>query len=377
MSNSVEITHKELRQMLNKTWETKISMNISGTTGIGKSVAVLEFAKAAAQMENREFIEWNKISKAGKKNVMQNPEKYFIFMDIRLSQYDSTDLKGLPKIDSEDVVEWLIQNWLFCLTNPTVKALVFFDEFNLAPPSVQASAYQIIRDKCLGDVKLGDDVLIISAGNTLDDRANVFDMAKPLCNRFIHTTLLPPDAESWTEWALKNNIDDRIIAYLQFKPDHLFNFQPDSPENAFATHRSWSEFVSPLINGLSHKDKMFQKYVASAVGTGVAVEFTAFNNLKDTIDFKAILNNPKEIESITQIDLQFSLVSIITEWLKNNHGKAGMDKLLDMLQYMQPEYAILVLKIAVERYLSQVRKHFHANKLWKDHLAEEYTKYLK
>ena len=363
--------------MLDKVWETKISLNLSGTTGIGKSVAVWEYSKILAEQEKREFVEWNKISKKEKKEVMNNPEKYFIFMDIRLSQYDSTDLKGLPKIDSEDVVEWLIQNWLYCLTNDKVMAVVFFDEMNLAPPSVQASAYQIIRDKCMGDVKLADNVAIISAGNTLDDRANVFDMAKPLCNRFIHATLLPPSVEEWTEWALKNGVDDRIIAYVQFKPDHLFNFQPDSPENAFATHRSWAEFVSPLIKGMTHKDAMFQTYVASAVGTGVAVEFTAFNNLKDTIDFNAILKNPQEIEGITQIDLQFSLVSIIAEWLKNNHDKAGMHKLLEMLQYMQPEYAILVLKIAVERYMTNVRKYFHESKLWRETLAVEYTKYLK
>ena len=93
-------------------------------------------------------------------------------------------------------------------------------------------------------------------------------------------------------------------------------------------------FCSPLINNLSHEDPMFQKYVASAVGTGVSVEFTAFLRLKDKIDFASILKNPKLIEDITAIDLQFSLVALITEWLKTEHDKHGMDTLLNMMQYL-------------------------------------------
>jgi len=376
MSNAVEINHKELRQVLQKTWETKLSLNITGTTGIGKSVAVFDFALSTAEQEKKEFVDWNRVSKETKKAVIKNPEKYFVFMDIRLSQYDTTDLKGLPKINSDEVLEWLIQNWLFCLTNNKASGIVFFDELNLAPPSVQASAYQIIRDRCSGDVKLSDNVMIISAGNTLDDKASVFEMAKPLCNRFIHAFLLPPTLDAWTEWAIKNGVDNRIITYLHFKPDHLFNFQPDSPENAFATHRSWSEFVSPLIAGLNHTNPMFQKLVASAVGTGIAVEFTAFQNLKDTIDFKKIIANPQEIEKITQIDLQYSLVSLITEWLKSSHDKAGMDQFVDMLQYLPIEYGIITLKLAVKEYGKEIRKYVLVNKIWKESLGNEYNRYL-
>lgn len=373
---SIEINHKELKEYISRIWTNKISLNLTGTTGIGKSVSVWEQAKEIAKKEKREFIEWNKTSKEQKNDIITNPEKYFIFMDIRLSQFDATDLKGLPKIDTDTVVEWLIQNWLFALTNENTKAVLFFDEMNLAPPSVLASAYQIIRDRCIGDVKLGDNVLIISAGNTLEDRANVFEMAKPLCNRFIHATLLPPDLESWTEWALRNGVDDRIIAFLHFKPDNLFTFQPDSPDQAFATPRSWAEYCSEMIKGLEHGNPMFQKFVASSVGTGVAVEFSGWCNLRDKVDFQAILKNPKLIEDIEELDIQYSLVSMITEYLKGHHDQAGCDKFLEMLQFLQPEFAILSLKFAVERHYSSITRYFQKNKLWKEDLGKEYSKYL-
>lgn len=377
MSKSVEIDHSELKQMINKAWETKLSLNLTGTVGIGKSVAVYEQSKVIAKREEREFIDWNRVDKATKKEVINNPKKYFVFMDIRLSQYDATDLKGLPKIDTEEIVEWLIQNWLYCLTNPEIKAVVFFDELNLAFPSVLASAYQIIRDKCSGDVKLGDDVCVISAGNTLEDKGNVYEMPKPLCNRFIHATLLPPTVkDEWEDWAIAHGIDNRIISYLRFKPSHLFKFDAESPEDAFPTPRGWAEYVHPLIKGITHSDKMFQKLVSSAVGTGVATEFTAFSRLKDTIDFDDILKQPAKIRLIEQLDIQWSLVGIVDEWFNKNTDKDGCIKFLELVSYMQPEFAIITLKMAFKKHKTAMRNNFSKIKLWTEDLSKEYAKYL-
>lgn len=376
-ANSVEITHKELKQYIQMIWKTKLALNLTGTVGIGKSVSVFEQSVAIGEEEKREFIDWNRVDKATKDEVIANPDKYFVFMDIRLSQFDATDLKGLPKIDQDaKVCEWLIQNWLFCLTDERIKAVVFFDEMNLSPPSVQASAYQIIRDRCMGDVKLGDNVAIISAGNSIEDRANVYEMAKPLCNRFLHATLLPPDVESWTEWAINNNVDARVIAFLQFKPDRLFDFDADSPDNAFPTPRAWAEYVTKAIDGIDHNNPIFQKFVASCVGTGVSVEFTAFQKLKETIDFKAILEHPEKIQQIEQLDIQYSLIAIVEEWFNKNCDKKGCVKLLEMVSHMPPEFAILTLKMAYGKHQRAMKTHFGTIGLWKNTLAKEYGKYL-
>jgi hypothetical protein len=374
--SSININHAELKQMLSQIYTKKIPLHLTGTTGIGKSASVFEFATETAKQEDRIFIDWNRVPKDMKNKVIKNPKEYFVFMDIRLSQFDSTDLKGLPKLGGVDCVEWLVQNWIFCLTNPDTKGVVFFDEMNLAPPSVQATAYQFIRDRCMGDVKLSDGVMILSAGNTTEDKGNVFDMAKPLQNRFIHATLLPPTVEDWTTYALNRDVDQRIIAFLQFKPNLLFDFQPDSPDMAFATHRSWTEFASPLIKDMEHDAPMFQKYVASAVGEGIALQFCAFTRLKDKIDFQKILDNPKLITDIKQIDLQYSLISIINEWFTKNYKKEHCDKLVEMLQYMQVEFAILTIRSAVAKHQEAVAKYFHSNPLWKSKLGGEFNKYI-
>ena len=229
----------------------------------------------------------------------------------------------------------------------------------------------------MGDVKIGDNVSIISAGNTVEDRGNVYEMAKPLANRFIHATLSVPDVDSWIEWALRHGVDKRIIAYLKFKPDQLFNFMPDSPENAFPTPRSWAEYVNKMIKDIDYTNPMFQKYVAMAVGSGVAVEFTAFQRLKEKIDFKQILENPKTIRKIEQIDLQFSLIALVGDWFDKNADKKGCDKLFELISYMQPEFAILTLKYAKASHINELRKYAGQNPLWKNKLSHEYAKYLR
>lgn len=377
-TESVEINHKELKQFIDEVWKHKLALNLTGTTGIGKSRSIIDRAKSIAKAEEREFIDWNRVSKDKKDEVIENPDKYFVFIDIRLSQFDATDLKGLPKLDQHaKVVEWLVQNWLYCISNEKIKGFVFFDERNLAPPSVQASCYQIIHDRCMGDVKIGDNVALFSAGNTQEDKANVYDMAKPLCNRFIHATLLVPHTDDWIDWAIKHGIDSRIIAYLRFKPNHLFDFRPESPENAFPTPRAWAEFVNPLIQDKDYTHPLFQKLMASAVGSGVAQTFTAFQSLKQQINFQDILDNPKNIRKIDRNDLQFSLIGIIGNWFDKNYKKADCDKLFEMVAEMQPEFAILTIKIGKEKHVTELRKCAATNKIWKNKLAVEYGKFLR
>lgn len=47
---------------------------------------------------------------------------------------------------------------------------------NLAPPLVQASAYQFILDRCLGEYMVPDGYSVIGAGNRLEDRAIIREL---------------------------------------------------------------------------------------------------------------------------------------------------------------------------------------------------------
>ena len=320
-----KVNHKELKEQIKIAYDTKTPIFIWGTTGIGKSDSVKAVAKEIAKEEGLGFSDED----------VENG--CFGFIDIRISQLEPSDLRGLPTID-KDRTKWLIPNWL--PKNPTGKGILFFDEINLSPPSIQATAYQLILDRKLGDYKLPDGWVIVSAGNRVEDKCNVFEMSSALCNRFTHTELNIPDKDAWTNWALDNGIDNRIIAFLQFKPSSLFQFDSKNKDRAFPTPRSWA-FCSRLIQGREDK-AMLNILVSSAVGEATATEFCAFLRLQNKIDIKELIKNPKLVANIKEIDLKYILLGTIAEYYRND--KTLLEKTFELCEYLEPEFAVLLLR---------------------------------
>lgn len=321
------VNHEELKQQLKISYETKTPLFIWGTTGIGKSSVVKDIAKEISINEKLDFTE----------NENEIDENKFGFIDIRISQLEPSDLRGLPTI-KDDKTKWLIPNWL--PQNENSKGILFFDEINLAPPSIQATAYQLILDRKIGDYKLPNGWVIISAGNRAEDKCNVFEMSSALCNRFTHTELNIPSKELWLSWALSNDIDGRIISFLQFKPSSLFNFDNKNKSKAFPTPRSW-EFCSKLIRDRNDK-KLLPLLIGSAVGEATATELMAFLRLENKINIKDIMKNPKEILKITEIDLKYVLLGTISEYYRKD--KKLLEKSFDLCEYLEPEFAVLLLR---------------------------------
>jgi len=73
------------------------------------------------------------------------------FIDIRLSQREPVDLRGLPVPDRErGVVDWLLAGeWP---RDPDSRGILLFDELTAADRSLQVAAYELILDRRLGDL---------------------------------------------------------------------------------------------------------------------------------------------------------------------------------------------------------------------------------
>jgi len=324
----MEITHTELEEQLKIAYQTKTPLFIWGGTGIGKSETIKHTAQQIAKDEKLEFSEDIKDDKA------------FAFLDIRISQLEPSDLRGLPvqNLDTK-TTDWLIPSWL--PQNENSKGLIFFDELNLSPPSIQAVAYQLILDRRIGDYVLPKGWVIASAGNRIEDKCSVFEMSNALCNRFLHTTLSNPSVEDWTKWAIENNVDGRIISFLNWKPSS-FNCvdNNNNKDKAFPTPRSWV-YCSRLIDGRTEQ-RLLMRLVSSAVGEATALELTAFLKLQTKIDFETILKNPKQVKKIDEIDLKYVLLGTISE--KYRKDKALLEKILPICEQLEPEFAVLLLR---------------------------------
>jgi hypothetical protein len=169
-------------------------------------------------------------------------------------------------------------------------AILFLDEMNAAPPSVQAAAYQLILNRRIGEYVLPKGVSIVAAGNRESDRGVVFRMPSPLANRFVHFEM-EASFDDWQQWALQNNVNADVIGFLSKHSQKLFTFDPKSPDKAFATPRSWA-FVGELVEGASNAgltDSELTTMVSGTVGEGLAVEFAQHRK------FAAQLPDPLEV----------------------------------------------------------------------------------
>lgn len=219
-----EVTIDEAKKLLVPLLATPIVPFLWGPPGIGKS----QMIKAICKEQDWDLI------------------------DLRLSLLNPVDLRGLPVINKEDrLADWYHPSFLPNGRNKK-PGILFLDEINLAPLSVQAAAYQLILDKRVGEYRFPDHWKIIAAGNRETDRANVYKISAPLANRFAHFTIIP-DFASWREWAMTTGkIRPEIIDFLIVRPALLFQMPRDS-EKAFPSPRTWS-FLSSLLDAYGYDE---------------------------------------------------------------------------------------------------------------------------
>ncbi len=110
----------------------------------------------------------------------QNRHLEVILASIREPQ----DFAGLPML-SNGVASLMPPDWAKRLSE-VENGILFTDEVNTAPPSVQAALLRVCLDKVAGDCHLGDDTSVIAAANPPEQAADGWDLAPPLANRFCH-----------------------------------------------------------------------------------------------------------------------------------------------------------------------------------------------
>jgi AAA domain (dynein-related subfamily) len=180
-------------------------------------------------------------------------------VDVRLSQLAPTDLRGLPVPDGE-ISRWLPPEFL----PRSGSGILFLDELNMAPPTMQGVAQQLILDRRVGSYRVPDGWYVWAAGNRKEDRASVFEMPAPLANRFLHLDV-EADLSSFLAHGSEAGLDDRIAAFLAFRPQLVHALDAKRP--AWPSPRSWMMASRLLAAGLD---------IAPAIGEAAAGEFTGF-----------------------------------------------------------------------------------------------------
>ncbi len=243
------------------------------------------------------------------------------------------------------------------------KAILFLDEINAAPPSVQAAAYQLILNRRVGEYRLPDGVSMVCAGNRESDKGVTFRMPSPLANRLVHMEM-GANFEDWQKWAIGNRVHADVVGFLSHHKQKLYNFDPKSGDKAFATPRSWV-FVSQLISD-DLPESMNTALVAGTVGEGLAVEFSAHRKVaarmpksEDVLMGKEKTLNVKDLSAM--YSLTISMCYTLQEWVAKAKAKEdGMDMTVwhesvdhfftFMMDNFQTEMIVLGAKTALRDY---------------------------
>lgn len=229
-------------------------------------------------------------------------------IDIRLSQMEPSDLRGIP-FRNDNKVEWAIPSMLPNTKKHGNQGILFLDEITSAVPSVSAAAYQLILDRRLGDYEVPNGWAIFAAGNRQGDRGVTYTMPSPLANRFSHYEV-DINLDDWVSWAYKNSISEKIIAFLRFRPELLFDFDPAHNPVAFPSPRSWLFAHNALIK-FSDSPHVLLGSLQACVGPAAGIELKAFIDSMDQMpDLDAILRG-EDINAPKEIDLQYAVASAL------------------------------------------------------------------
>lgn len=248
--NAATLSAGDVLKLLNQGWDAQLrggltaSWMLHGRPGVGKTQVVQQLANdIGAQL-----------------------------FDLRLTTIEPQDLRGLPYYDHDaQKTVWYRPEDL--PSDPARPAILFLDELTAASPYLQPTVYGLLQERRVGRHKLPDNVLIIAAGNMVEDGAIAYEMGTALADRLIHLHM-QADANDWLEnYAGPKGLNPAVTAFLRGRPDLL-----DTTEDSLrrgqliaCTPRSW-ERASQIMGEIP--DRRAQRaMLAGTLGTAVAAEF--------------------------------------------------------------------------------------------------------
>ncbi|MEM1634133.1 MAG: MoxR family ATPase [Nanopusillaceae archaeon] len=357
-----QIKIDKIPEILDLHFLTGKAVLLLGPPGIGKSEIVRQFAIKKAEKINRVFVDWHDISGTEKEEeILKNPEKYFLFVDIKLYEYDPTDIKGFIYIDEKNektvILPW---SWIKFFTKENAAGIIFLDELNMASPDTVKIAFQLVYQRVISNRRISKNVLIVSAGNPTEYNFLASDLPQPLIDRmgiyYVYTNF-----NSWIKWASNNNIHPLIIKFLSLYPQYLYYDKRIENQNLLriCTPRSWamlSDLIYAVEKKFENEDTNIKYNYIKAVASGylhpeVYSKFAGFLNALNNLDMqkitKNIVENPENLLAIrNNIEQVILFVSYVSSQYAN--GNINEEKFRDILKTLYAVYTEAATLLIIE-----------------------------
>jgi hypothetical protein len=246
---------------------------------------------------------------------------------ILASIREPQDFAGLPSIVNGKMT-LVAPDWAQRLAD-TKAGILFTDEVNTAPPSVQAALLRVCLDKVAGDCELGLDTGVIAAANPPEQAADGWDLAPPLANRFCHLEWsLPLEvvrmglSGNWPAYEFEKadpekfrieigNEKSIVSGFLTSRPD-LLTALPNSNADqgrAFPTPRSWESaaLLSAYVSASNLSEGVRRLLLKGSIGIAAAAEYITFRENLDLPNPDVLLSEPDKVNLPTRADQVYVL----------------------------------------------------------------------
>ena len=278
------------------------------------------------------------------------------FIDLRLAQLESADIRGIPHVDEETgsckwyPPETIPYEGFANLPVPGKQnkgkyfrdgGILFLDEFNRARFDVFQAAFELVLDRRCGTHDILDNWFIVAAGNLgEEDNTEVTEMNDAaLNNRFAHFTV--EDAgmyDCWVKWAKDNNIHPDVLGFIRTKRSYLYT-EPAEGDYSFCTPRTWEKFSRILQQNPDTDPVKIVQLVGKSVINSAALAFTKYLEEKTIITPDDIINRYDKIKDkfkTMQRDQVYSVVNEMSAWMKD-HPKLNKKKLHNLHHFMNDQ----------------------------------------
>ncbi len=244
------------------------------------------------------------------------------------------DYKGLPfAINGE--ADFLPYGNLKLMLSVEEPLAVLADDFGQAMDGVQKAWMQLFLERSINGQPISEHVTFLIATNRKKDRAGVSGILEPVKSRFTTIVELETHLDDWVEWALENSMPNELIAFINYRPALLDNFEATAEITNSACPRTVANagrlMKLNLPRGIEH-----EAYTGAA-GHAFAAEFTGFLRIwRDLPDPDYCLANPKKVAIPTEPAVLYALSGAVAA----KTTKKLMPNLIELSERMPEEYGV-------------------------------------
>jgi len=254
---------------------------------------------------------------------------------------------AMPVIDHETKTTRYYPNSRFKV-HTGKPVITMLDEFTKGAEPIKNMLHPLLEvaNPRLGDISVHPDSIVFLTGNLSSDGVGD-NMKAHSRNRIIPLTVCKPDADQWLEWAVNNDIESVISAWVKQFPHALASYTDDTQSDnpyIYNPKRVQMAFVSPrslerASNIVRVRDKIDNDTLIAAltgaIGEAASRDLQAYIQYQDQLPtWDSIVANPTTCDVPTST----GACAVLVFGAINKISKDNISQFMKYMERFEPEW---------------------------------------